>query len=46
MKRKVSSIGQTIQQSVFEKGAKTFHETAHRPYSALVGKYFLSPAFV
>ena len=46
MKRKVSSIGQTIQQSVFEKGAKTFNETAHRPDSALVGKYFLSPAFV
>lgn len=26
-----SSIGQTIQQSVFEKGAKTFNETAHGP---------------
>ena len=25
------SIGQTIQQSVFEKGAKTFNETAHGP---------------
>lgn len=26
-----SSIGQAIQQSVFEKGAKTFNETAHGP---------------